>query len=126
MYSIYVSTLTKLNLLISFVKNSLNANCLLTTLIYLSIFIVVMTLISPAYKLVMTLIGNLIGKKKEKSSSNRKYNKIDTSSCSACNSSSSKSSSSSPKSHKSIKKNKCKINLGKKKINKTLRKFNLN
>jgi hypothetical protein len=125
MYSIYDSILAKLNLLISFVKNSLNANYLLTTLTYLSMFIVVMTLMSPVYKLVMTLIGNLIGKKKEKSSSHRIYKKIDSSNCSVCKSSS-KSSSSSSKLHKSIKKKKCKVKLNKKKINKTLRQFKLN
>ena len=137
MYSICVSILAKLKILISFVKNSLNAKCLLTMLTYLSIFIVVMTLLHPIYKLVISLVSRLIGKKNDKSSSHRKYKKIDSDSCSACDSSSRHSSSSSSSSRhssssssdnklkKKNKKNECKVKLNKNKINKTLRNFKL-
>ena len=125
MYSIYLSTLAKLKILISFVKNSLNTKCLLTTLTYLSMFIVVMTLLNPAYKLIVGLISRLIGKKNDKSSSHRKYKKIDSDSCSACVSSSTHLSSSSYSDNKKNKKNGCKVKLNKNKINKTLRNFKL-
>lgn len=130
MYSICVSILAKLKILIFFVKNSLNVKCLLTMLTYLSIFIVVMTLLHPIYKLVISLLTKLIGKKNDRSSSHRKYKKIDSDSCSACNSSSSyssshSSSSSDNKLKKKNKKNKCKVKLNKNKISKILRNFKL-
>jgi hypothetical protein len=136
MYSIYVSTLAKLKLLICFIRNSINANYFLTLLTYLSMFIVVMKLLNPVYNVIMNLIGKYMGKKNDKSSSHRKYKKINsiTNSCSACGSSNSSSSSYCSRSsdsnkpnkpNKSNKKNKCKVKLNKNKINKTLREFKL-
>lgn len=127
MYSVYVSTLAKFKLLIEFVKDSLDANALLTNMSCLVAFILVMKLMRPLYSLVMNFIYKMLHNKNVKTSSNRKYNKLDLLSynCSACSSSSSSSSLFSEKKKSNTKNKKYKIKLNKKKINNTLRKFKL-
>ena len=136
MYLNYVSILTKIkfyiNLLINLIKKNLHTAKILSILTYLSMFLVFVSLIKPDYLLISKLFFKLFGNKKVKSSSDRKYIKINslTDSCSACKSSSFSSSESSSKnsnkseSHKYKLKNK-KFKVNKKNINKALRKFKL-
>lgn len=64
MFSIYYSLLSKIEVLIYFIKSSINTGILLTMITYLSTFIVVMKLLSPIYRMILNLIW-----KKAKSSS---------------------------------------------------------
>ncbi len=132
MYSSYVSTLSKVKLLLTFLKNGFNAKNLLTGLTYLSVIIVVMTLAKPVFNFVKRMFLKMFGRKNDKSSSDRKYAKLDSisESCSACKSSSvslsdDSSSFKNKKNKKDKKDKKCKVKLSKNKINKTLKNFKL-
>jgi hypothetical protein len=104
-------------------------------------FIVIVSLMNPVRVMISNLLSGIFGKKKDKSSSHRKYKKINSlsNSCSACGTSSSNSCVSSSKyssskyssskyssdSNKCQKNKKCKVKLSKKKINKILQQFKL-
>jgi ABC-type multidrug transport system fused ATPase/permease subunit len=107
----------------------MNINYLLVVLTYLSMFIVVITLLHPFYKLIISLIKKIIRQNDCSSSSldessHRKYKKLNsiTDSCSACLEKSSSSSNICPQ-KKSNKKYKIKFN--KNKINNVLKKIKL-
>ena len=131
MYSSYVSTLSKIKLLLAFLKNGCNAKNLLTGLTYLSVVIVVLTLAKPMLRFVKNMLSKLFGKKNDKDSSDRKYGKINSlsDSCSGCKSARSESSDSDSLSLKHKQKNKkekkCKVKMSKKKVEKALREFKL-
>ena len=132
MCSIYVKILSKLKLLICFFKNSMNINYLLAVLTYLSMFIVVITLLHPFYKLIISLIKKIIrhndcSSSSLNESSHRKYKKLNsiTDSCSACLEKSNSSSSSSNICPQKKSNKKYKIKFNKNKINNVLKKIKL-